>query len=98
MKTTIDGSGPPQYLVYQPLPDNLSRRQRDDYLQEVFVADLRSAFALITNLQKQITELQLTKGNTIVSLSPSTPSTIPLTPSPAPGPPISLCTPAVTAA
>ena len=59
---TIDGSGPPQYLVYQPLSDNLSRRQRDDYLQHIFVTDLRSAFALIDNLQKQITELQLNKS------------------------------------
>ena len=96
--TTIGGSDSPQYLVYRPLPDNLSRRQRDDYLQEVFVTDLRSAFALIANLQKQITELQLNKSNTIVSPSPSTPSTILLTPSPAPGPPISSCTPAATAA
>ena len=84
--------------LIRPLPDNLSRRQHDDYFQEIFVADLRSAFALITNLQKQITELQLNKGNTIVSPSPSTPSTILLTPSPAPGPPISSCTPAAIAA
>ena len=45
---TIDGSDSPQYFVYRPLPGNLSRRQRDDYLQEIFVANLRSAFALIT--------------------------------------------------
>ena len=96
--TTIDGSDSPQYFVYRPLPDNLSRRQRDDCLQKIFVADLRSTFALIDNLQKQITELQLTKGNTIVSPSPSTPSAVLLTPSLAPGPPISSCTPAATAA
>ena len=77
--------------MYQPLPDNLSRRQHNDYLQGIFAADLGSAFALINNLQKQITELQLNKGNTIVPPSPSTPSTILLTPSPAPGPPISSC-------
>ena len=96
--TTIDGSGSPQYFVFQPLPDSLNNRQRDEYLQDIFVADLRSAFALITDLQKQITELQLNKSSTIVSPSPSTPSTILLTPSPAPGPPISSCTPAATAA
>ena len=96
--TTIDGSGSPQYFVFQPLPDNLSNRQRDDCLQDIFVADLRSAFALITNLQKQITELQLAKGNTIAPPPPSTPSTILLTPSSAPGPPTSSCTPAATAA
>ena len=96
--TTIDGSDSPQYFVYRPPPDNLSRRQLDDYFQGVFVADLRSVFALVNNLQKQITELQLNKSNTIVSPSPSTPSTILLTPSPAPGPPISSCTPAATAA
>ena len=82
----------------QPLPDNLSRRQLDNYFQGVFVADLRSVFALVNNLQKQITELQLNKSNTIVPPSPSTPSTILLTPSPAPGPPISSCTPAAAAA
>ena len=73
--TTIDGSDSPQYFVYRPPPDNLSRRQLDDYFQGVFVADIRSVFALANNLQKQITELQLNKSNTIVSLSPSTPST-----------------------
>ena len=96
--TTIDGSDSPQYFVYRPPPDNLSRRQLDDYFQGVFVADIRSVFALINNLEKKITELQLNKSNTIVSPSPSTPSTILLTPSPAPGPPISSCTPAATAA
>ena len=94
--TTIDGSDSPQYFVYRPPPDNLSRRQLDDYFQGVFVADIRSVFALVNNLQKQIAELQLNKSNTIVSPSPSTPSTILLTPSPAPGPPISSCTPAAT--
>ena len=49
-------------------------------LSNVFAADLRSAFALITNLQKQMMELQLNKSNAIVSPSPSvlpfgTPST-----------------------
>ena len=53
MMATIDGSGSPQYFVYRPLPDSLSRRQHDDYLQDIFVADLRSAFALITNLQSK---------------------------------------------
>jgi hypothetical protein len=96
--TTIANSDSPQHFVFQPLPDNLNRRQRDDYIQNICVADLRSAFVLITDLQKQITELQLKKGNTIVSPSPSTPSTILLTPSPAPGPPISSCTPAAIAA
>ena len=96
--TTIDGSDSPQYFVYRPPPDNLSRRQLDDYFQGVFVADLRSVFALVNNLQKQITELQLNKSNTIVPPSPSTPSTILLTPSLAPGLPISSCTPAATAA
>ena len=57
--TTIDGSDSPQYFAFQLLPDNLSNRQRDDYFQGIFVADLRSAFALITNLQKHVTELQL---------------------------------------
>ena len=52
--TTIDGSDSPQYFVYRPPPDNLSRRQLDDYFQGVFVADLRSVFALVNNLQKQI--------------------------------------------
>ena len=88
--TTIDGSDSPQYFVYHPPLDNLSRRQLDDYFQGVFVADLQSVFALVNNLQKQITELQLNKSNTIVSPSPSTPSTILLTPSPAPGPPLAL--------
>ena len=60
MMTTIDGAGLPQYLMYQLLPDNLSRRQHSDYLQNIFAANLWSAFALINNLQKQITELQLT--------------------------------------
>ena len=83
--TTIANSDSPQHFVFQPLPENLNRRQRDDYLQDICVTDLRSAFALITNLQKQITELQLNKGSTIVPPSPSTPSTILLTPSPAPG-------------
>ena len=46
--TTIDGSDSPQYFVYRPLPDNLSKRQRGDYFQDIFVADLWSAFALIT--------------------------------------------------
>ena len=66
MMTTIGGSDSPQYFVFKPLPDNLSIRQRDDYLQDIFVAGLWSTFALIDNLQKQITELQLTKGSTIV--------------------------------
>ena len=58
MMTMIDGSGLPQYLMYQPLPDNLSRRQHDDYLQNIFFADLWSAFTLINcdNLQKQHAE------------------------------------------
>ena len=96
--TTIDGSDSPQYFAFQLLPDNLSNMQRDDYFQGIFVADLRSAFALITNLQKQVTELQLAKGNMVASPPPLTPSTILLTPSPAPGPPISSCTPAAAAA
>ena len=62
MTKTIDGSGSPQYLVFQPLPDNLSNRQCDAYLQNIFAADLRSAFTLITNLQKQITELLQQSG------------------------------------
>ena len=96
MMASIADSDSPQYFVFKPLPDNLSDRQRDEYLQDICVADLRSAFVLIANLQKQITELQLNKSGTIVPPSPSTPSTILLTPSPAPGPPISSCTPAAT--
>ena len=98
MMASIANSSSPQYFVFQLLPDGLSNRQRDEYLQGIFAADLRSAFALITNLQEQITELQLIKGNAIVSPSPSTPSTIPMTPSPAPDAPISSCTPASAAA
>ena len=56
--TTIANSDSPQHFVLQPLPDNLNRRQRVDYLQGICAADLRSAFVLITYLQKQITELQ----------------------------------------
>ena len=98
MMAMIDGSGLPQYLMYQLLLGNLSRRQRNKYLQSIFIADLPSAFALINNPQKQITELQLTKGNTIVPLSPSALPTVPLTLSPAPGLLISLCTPAAATA
>ena len=53
----------------QPLPDNLSRRQRDDYLQSIFAADLRSAVALIDKLKTQTTELHLTKGHAIAPRS-----------------------------
>ena len=67
------------------------------YLQDIFVADLRSAFTLITDLQKQLAELQLNKDKTVVPPSPSTPSTVPLTPSPAPGAPVSSCTPTAIA-
>ena len=93
-----DGSGSLQCFMYWPLLGNLSRRQCDNYLQEIFVTDLQSAFALITDLQKQIMELQLNKSNTIISLSPSTPSAILLTLSPAPGPLILSCTPTTTTA
>ena len=82
--TTTANSDLPQYFMFKLLPDNLSDRQHDEYLQDIYIADLQSAFTLITNLQKQIAELQLNKGNTIVPPLPSTPSTILLTPSPAP--------------
>ena len=94
MMAMIDGPGLLQYLMYQLPLGNLSRRQHNRYLQNIFIADIPSAFALINNPQKQIAELQLTKGNTIVPLSPSALPAVPLTLSPAPGLLISLCTPA----
>ena len=98
MMASVSNSSSPQYFVYQPLPDGLSNRQRDRYLQGIFIAELRSAFMLIAELQKQLTRLQLNKDTAIVSPLPSTPSTIPLTPSPAPGAPVSSCTPAAATA
>ena len=59
MMASCHGSDSPQYLVFQPLLDGLSVRQRDKCLQDFLVADLRSAFVLIAKLQKTITELQL---------------------------------------
>ena len=97
MMASIANSSSLQYPMFQLLPDGLSDRQRNDYLQGIFIADLQSAFTLITHPQKQITELRLSKGNAIISLSPSAPSMIPLTLSPAPGVPVSLCTPTVIA-
>ena len=59
MMASIDDSGSPQYRVFQPLPNGLSNRQRDNHLQDVLVADLRSAFVLIAELQKTATDLTL---------------------------------------
>ena len=50
MMASTDDSGSPQYLVFQPLPDGLSYRQRDKHLKNILVADLRSAFVLIAEL------------------------------------------------
>ena len=50
MMASIGDSGSPQYLVFQPLPDGLSYRQRDKHLKNILVADLRSAFVLIAEL------------------------------------------------
>ena len=98
MMVSIANSSSLQYFVYQPLPGGLSNRQRDRYLQDIFTADLRSAFMLTAEPQKQLMGLQLNKDTAIVPPLPSTPSTIPLTPSPAPGAPVSSGTPAATAA
>ena len=51
--------------MFKLLPDNLSNRQRDEYLQDICVTDLRSTFVLIANLEKQITELQLNKSGPV---------------------------------
>ena len=59
MMASTNDSGSPQYLVFQPLPDGLSYRQRDKRLRDILVADLRSAFVLITELQKTVMELKL---------------------------------------
>ena len=50
MMASIDDSGSPQYLVFQPLLDGLSYRQCDKHLKNILVADLRSAFILIAKL------------------------------------------------
>ena len=36
--TTIANSDPLQHFVFKLLPDNLSDRQRDEYLQDICVA------------------------------------------------------------
>ena len=78
---SIDDSGSPQYRVFQPLPNGLSNRQRDRHLQDAVVADLRSAFVLIAELQKTITELTLQNLQSATSPKDSTPSTTLGTPS-----------------
>ena len=55
----MDGSGSLQYLIFQLLPNSPSNKQRDKHLQDALVADLRSAFVLIAELQKTATELKL---------------------------------------
>ena len=65
MMASIANSDSPQYFVFKPLPDNLSDRQRDEYLKDILVADLRSTFVLITDLQKQTAELKLNRSSTI---------------------------------
>ena len=67
MMASFHDSDSPQYFVFQPLPDGLSDRQRDKRLQDILVADLRSAFVLIAELQKTITELQLQGIETAMS-------------------------------
>ena len=90
---SIDDSGTPQYLVFQPLPDGLSNRQHNKHLQDILVADLRSAFVLIAELQKTVTELKLQGIQSVMSSRVPTPSTIKFTLSLAPHMPISLCMP-----
>ena len=99
---SFHGSDSPQYFVFQPLPDGLSDRQRgparDKRLQDILVADLRSctgrsAFVLITELQKTTAEMQLQSAGTATSPTISTPPTIKSPPSPAPHTPVSSCTP-----
>ena len=94
MMASIGDSGSPQYLVL-PLPDVLSNRQRDKHLQDILVADIRSAFVLIAELQKTVTELKLHNIQSATSPRVSTPSTIKFTQSPAPHVPVSIssCTP-----
>ena len=67
---SIDDSGSPQYRGFQPIPDGLSNRQRDKHLQDC----LRSAFVLIAELQKTVTELTLQNLRSATSPTVSTPS------------------------
>ena len=74
MMASAGDSGSPQYLIFQPLLNGLSNKQRDKHLQDILVADLRSAFVLIAELQKTATELKLQNIQTATSLRVSTPS------------------------
>ena len=78
---SIDDSGSPQYRVFRPAPDGLSNKQRDKHLQNVVVDDLRSAFVLIAELQKTVTDLTLQNLQSATSPKGSTPSTALGTPS-----------------
>ena len=78
---SIDDSGSPQYRVFQPVPNGLSNKQRDKHLQNVVVDDLRSAFVLIAELQKTVTDLTLQNLQSATSPTVSTPSTTLGTPS-----------------
>jgi len=66
----MNDSGSPQYRGFQPIPDGLSNRQRDKHLQDC----LRSAFVLIAELQKTVTELTLQNLRSATSPTVSTPS------------------------
>ena len=69
---SIDDSGSPQCHIFQLVPDGLSNKQCDKYLQNVVINDLRSAFVLITELQKTVTELMLQNLQSVTSLKVST--------------------------
>ena len=73
----MNDSGSPLYRGFQPIPDGLSNRQRDNHLQDC----LRSAFVLIAELQKTVTELTLQNLRSATSPTVSTPSTTLGTPS-----------------
>ena len=78
---SIDDSGSPQYRVFRPALNGLSNKQRDKHLQNVVVDDLRSAFVLIAELQKTVTELTLQNLQSATSPKGSTPSAALGTPS-----------------
>ena len=88
---SIDDSGLLQYHIFQWVLNSLSNKQHNRHLQLVVVDDLRSAFILITELQKTVTELQLQGIQTATSLRVS--NLIKFTLSLAPHAPVLLCMP-----
>ena len=75
MMASVDSSDSPQYPAFQSLPDGLNNRQRDKHARDILVADLGSAFVLIAELQKTVTDLQLHGIATATSPKVLTPPT-----------------------